>query len=203
MHYCEFARSLPVGNHHRTYHDTRYGFPLDDDRDLFGRLILEINQAGLSWDTILKKEANFQKAFNHYDPETIAEYTENDIQRLLLDPGIIRNRKKIEAVIRNAGKVLELQKSHGSFRQWLQAMHPLSREEWTNLFRKTFFFTGGEIVNEFLMSTGLLPGAHLPDCPVHAASRVAGALHFSASGSNGLTHLMQVPEVRKQGLTEA
>jgi DNA-3-methyladenine glycosylase I len=74
---------------------------------------------------------------------------------------------KVNAAIVNAQKILELKKEFGSFKAWLDAYHPLSKEEWTKLFKRTFVFTGGEIVNEFLMSTGYLPGAHQPDCPVY------------------------------------
>jgi DNA-3-methyladenine glycosylase I len=83
------------------------------------------------------------------------------------DAGIIRNRLKIAAVIDNAKRVQELRRSHGSFAKWLDAHHPRPREEWVKLFRMTFRFTGGEIVNEFLMSLGYLPGAHEPSCPIH------------------------------------
>ena len=92
---------------------------------------------------------------------------ELDLIRLLEDVGIIRNRLKVNAAIVNAQKILELRKEHGSFNGWLDAHHPLSKDEWTKLFRKTFVFTGGEIVNEFLMSTGYLQGAHQKDCPVY------------------------------------
>jgi DNA-3-methyladenine glycosylase I len=84
------------------------------------------------------------------------------------DAGVVRNRLKIEAAIENAKTILRLQKEHGSFRTWLYAQHPLGKEEWVRLFKKTFRFTGGEIVNEFLMSIGILPGAHEKSCPVHA-----------------------------------
>ncbi len=164
--YCEAVRRMNNGLH-QAYHDTAYGFPLQDDNELFGRLILEINQAGLSWTTILKKQENFRRAYSQYDIEKIAEYGEKDKARLLNDAGIIRNRLKVEAAIYNAQKILELRETHGSFKGWLDAHHPKSREEWTKLFRKIFRFTGGEIVNEFLLSTGYLPGAHEETCPVY------------------------------------
>jgi DNA-3-methyladenine glycosylase I len=134
---------------------------------LFGRLILEINQAGLSWETILKKEAAFREAYGQFDIAKVAAYTEADRERLLQDAGIIRNRLKINAAIENAQTILKLQVEYGSFRQWLEQQHPKSKEEWVKLFRKTFRFTGGEIVNEFLMSIGYLPGAHDASCPVY------------------------------------
>ena len=89
-------------------------------------------------------------------------------ERLMADPGIIRNRLKIAAVIDNARRVQELRREHGSFAGWLDAHHPLNRDEWVKLFKRTFRFTGGEIVNEFLMSLGYLAGAHEPNCPIYA-----------------------------------
>lgn len=152
---------------HKAYHDKLYGFPIADDNELFARLVLEINQAGLSWETILKKEPAFRKAYSNFDIDTVAAYNEDDFNRLLSDAGIIRNRLKINAAIQNAKTIQELRKNFGSFSGWIAAHHPRTREEWTKLFGKTFRFTGGEIVNEFLMSTGVLPGAHDADCPVY------------------------------------
>lgn len=165
--YCDYCNSHSEDTFNKEYHETQYGFPLQDDDLLFERLILEINQAGLSWITILKKADNFRKAYDKFSIEKIAQYTERDRVRLLSDAGIIRNRLKVNAAIVNAQKILELKKEFGSFKNWLDAKHPLTKEEWTKLFKKTFVFTGGEIVNEFLMSTGYLPGAHQTDCPVY------------------------------------
>jgi DNA-3-methyladenine glycosylase I len=165
--YCDYCNLHPEDTFNKTYHDTQYGFPLADDNLLFERLILEINQAGLSWITILKKAENFRNAYHGFDIEKVAKYGEKDQVRLLADAGIIRNRLKINAAILNAQKILELQKEHNSFKGWLDAHHPLTKEEWVKLFKKTFVFTGGEIVNEFLMSTGYLPGAHDKICPVY------------------------------------
>jgi DNA-3-methyladenine glycosylase I len=153
---------------HRAYHDLHYGFPIEKDDELFCRLILEINQAGLSWNTILKKQADFRRAYNNFNIAVVAAYTNTDRERLLKDPGIIRNRLKVDAAIYNAGVILQLQQSAGSFKNWLDAQGPLDRAQWTKLFKKTFKFTGGEIVNEFLMSTGYLPGAHHPNCPIYS-----------------------------------
>jgi DNA-3-methyladenine glycosylase I len=163
--YCDYCNSHPEDTFNRTYHDTEYGFPLQDDNLLFERLILEINQAGLSWITILKKADNFRKAYDGFDIEKVASYSDIDRLRLLADPGIIRNRLKINAAIVNAQKIQELKKEYGSFKGWLDANYQLSKEEWIKLFKKTFVFTGGEIVNEFLVSTGYLPGAHDESCP--------------------------------------
>jgi DNA-3-methyladenine glycosylase I len=162
--YCEIAAGHQW---HGPYHDTEYGFPLGNDAALFERLVLEINQAGLSWLTILKKREGFRRAYDGFDPAVVARYGARDRRRLLADPGIVRNRLKIEAAIANAARVLELRESHGSFAGWLAAHHPRPKDEWVRLFRRTFRFTGGEIVGEFLMSIGYLPGAHVASCPVH------------------------------------
>ncbi len=164
MSYCDTSRGHPF---HGPYHDREYGFPLHSDRELFERLILEINQAGLSWLTILKKRDNFRRAYDGFDIDRVAGYGEADRARLLADAGIIRNRLKVDAAIENARKIQELRERYGSFAGWLDAHHPRSREEWVKLFRATFRFMGGEIVGEFLMSTGYLPGAHTPECPVY------------------------------------
>jgi DNA-3-methyladenine glycosylase I len=153
---------------HQVYHDEHYGFPIHDDNELFCRLILEINQAGLSWTTILKKQEGFRKAYHQFDIKKIAGYKEKDITRLLNDPGIIRNKLKITAAIENAKTILRLQKEFGSFKQWLDQHHPATKMEWVAIFKKNFRFTGGEIVNEFLLSTGYLSGAHEESCKVYA-----------------------------------
>ncbi len=170
--YCEFAPTHPV---HQPYHDAEYGFPLRDDDALFERLMLEINQAGLSWEIILKKREGFRRAFDGFAIEKVADYGEAEVARLLTDAGIIRNRLKVAAAVTNANRVLDLRASHGSFANWLDAHHPLSLAEWRKLFKRTFVFTGGEIVNEFLMSLGYLSGAHTEDCPVYARTIAAGA----------------------------
>ena len=162
--YCRAAPSHPL---HGPYHDSEYGFPSKDEAVLFERLVLEINQAGLSWQTILQKRPAFRAAFAGFDVDRVAAFGPKDVERLLADAGIIRNRLKVAAVIDNARKVQELRASHGSFHGWIAAHHPLPKEDWVKLFKKTFRFTGGEIVNEFLMSLGYLPGAHAPDCPVY------------------------------------
>lgn len=164
--YCEYCNTHPEDTFNRTYHDTQYGFPLESDAALFERLVLEINQAGLSWTLMLKRQAEFRRAYEGFDVDKIAAYGEAERARLLADPGVIRNRLKINAAIENARRIQALRGEFGSFKGWLDAHHPFSKDEWTKLFKKTFVFTGGEIVNEFLMSTGYLPGAHDPDCPV-------------------------------------
>lgn len=167
MSYCSAVRNAAPDDVHRIYHDTEYGFPLRNDDALFGRLILEINQAGLSWTTILRKKEAFHAAYDNFAVDRVARYDDGDRERLLADAGIIRNRLKVNAAIENANRILALREHHGSFAEWLDAHHPLTRDEWRKLFKRTFVFTGGEIVNEFLLSTGYLPGAHDEDCAVH------------------------------------
>ncbi len=170
MSYCDYITTLQPAERralHSEYHDRHYGFPLHDDNELFGRLLLEINQAGLSWETILKKEPAFRKAYAEYDISKVAAFDSADIERLLGDVGIIRNKLKISAAIENAKAIQQLQAEHGSFENWLAIHHPLSKDEWVKLFKKHFRFVGGEIVGEFLMSIGYLPGAHDEGCPVY------------------------------------
>ena len=165
MSYCEIAPGHPF---HGPYHDTEYGFPTREDAVLFERLALEINQAGLSWLTILKKRASFFQAFEGFDIATVAAYGGADRARLLADAGIVRNRLKVDAVIENARRLVALREAYGSFVGWLDACHPRPEEEWVKLFKRTFKFTGTEITGAFLMSTGYLPGAHDETCPVYA-----------------------------------
>ena len=163
--YCDFAPGHPL---HGPYHDREYGFPVESESVLFERFVLEINQAGLSWELMLKKRANFHAAYEGYDLDRVAAYGARERARLLADAGIIRNRLKVDAVIENARRVRALRDSDGGFAAWIAAQHPLPKDDWVKLFKKTFKFTGGEITGEFLMSIGYLPGAHRPDCPVGA-----------------------------------
>ena len=179
MSYCDIA---PGHEFHGPYHDSEYGFPVTSDDVLFERLVLEINQAGLSWLTILKKRTGFQAAFHGFDIARVADYGETDRARLLSDAAIIRNRLKVDAAIENARRIVDLQKAHGSFAAWLDAHHPLPKEDWVKLFKKTFKFTGGEITGEFLMSTGYLPGAHDPGCPVYDRIADIGPAWMDDSG---------------------
>ena len=165
--YCDFTNKLDKNNVNKIYHDTQYGYPLDCDNELFGRLILEINQAGLSWNTILNKQENFRKAYSNFSIKIIANYNDKARERLLNDAGIVRNKLKINAVIHNAQILMEIQKTFGSFQSWLNNNHPKTKEEWVKLFKKTFKFTGGEITNEFLMSTGYLKGSHKKNCHIY------------------------------------
>ena len=101
------------------YHDEEWGVPLHDDRRLFELLVLEMMQAGLSWETVLNKRENFRRAFAGFDPQKVASFTEQDVKRLLSNPGIIRNRRKIEAAINNARVYLAIQKEFGSFDRFI------------------------------------------------------------------------------------
>ena len=162
--YCKIAPGHPV---HNDYHANEYGFPTTDERILFERLALEIMQAGLSWEIVLKKRKALNRAFHRFSVNKVAAYKVRDVQRLLKDEGIIRNRLKIKAIIENARRVQKLRKSHKGFAGWIAAHHPLTKADWVKLFREQFLFTGGEIVGEFLMSIGYLPGTHHAQCPVY------------------------------------
>jgi len=165
--YCEYVVNLKKENLHKIYHDTQYGFPILNDNELFGRLILEINQAGLSWTTIQKKQKKFRKSFSNFNIKKIANYGEKEINILLNNPGIIRNKQKINAVIYNANRILEIQQNHGSFSKWLDKNQTSEIYLWVKLFKQNFKYTGGEITKEFLFSTGYLKGAHIEICPIY------------------------------------
>lgn len=167
--YCTLVVNKDEDDVDRIYHDTAYGFPIEDDNALFGRLVLEINQAGTSWIMVLNKKNNFYKAYHGFDIETIANYTAADHERLLNDKSIIRNKLKINAVLVNAQRVLALQKEYGLFQNWLDAHHPQELKAWQQLFKQNFSYTGGEITKQFLMSTSYLEGAHRETCPIYEA----------------------------------
>jgi DNA-3-methyladenine glycosylase I len=181
--YCRHAPGHPV---HGPYHDREYGFPAREDAILFERLVLEINQAGLSWLTILNKRAAFAEAFCGFDIDRVAAFGDADHRRLMADAGIIRNRLKIDAAIENAKRLQQIRTSHGSFAAWLDAHHPLPKAAWVALFKKTFRFTGGEIVGEFLMSLGYLPGAHQNWCPAYQQILALGPPWHAAKPASSL-----------------
>ncbi|HRO77062.1 MAG TPA: DNA-3-methyladenine glycosylase I [Crocinitomicaceae bacterium] len=167
MSYCDFCKNLPHEDKHKIYHDNHYGFPIDDDNELFGRFILEIFQAGLSWNTILKKETYFRTAFDAFSIEKIAHYDEEKINSLLANQNIIRNVLKIRSVIYNAQQIELIQNEYDSFYEWLYLQNAKNLDEWLKLFKKRFKFVGKEIVNEFLMSIGILKGAHDESCLIY------------------------------------
>lgn len=171
--YCDIAPGHPV---HGPYHDTEYGFRSTDESVLFERLCLEIMQAGLSWEIVLKRRAGMGTAFAGWSVDRVAGFGPEDVARLLADPAIIRNRLKVDAIIENARRIQAMRASHGGFSAWLDIHHPRSKPEWVKLFKQSFRFTGGEIVGEFLMSLGYLPGAHRPDCPIAERIRQASEL---------------------------
>ena len=160
MHYCDSAHTHPL---HQQHHDLEHGYPVDDERALFERLVMEINQPGLSWLTVLKKRQAFKHAFRDYDLEQIAGFGSKEIDQLLNNADIIRHRLKIAAVIANARTILEFP---NGFKGWLDQYHPLDDPQWAKLFRNTFKFTGPSVTQEFLMSVGYLANAHRKDCPV-------------------------------------
>lgn len=164
LHYCDFAPNHPV---HAAYHDKEYGFPVKSDRVLFERIALEIMQAGLSWETVLRKRRALNLAFDRFNPAKVALYGAGERKRLLADEGIIRNKLKIDAIIHNARKIVEIKETHGSFAKWLDLNYPRDKSSWVKLFKGQFRFMGDEIVGEFLMSTGYLPGAHREGCKIH------------------------------------
>ena len=164
------------------YHDTEWGVPLHDDQKLFEFLILEGMQAGLSWSTILNKRQNFRAAFHNFDPQRVARYTARDVKRLLNNPGIIRNRLKIEAAITNARQFLEVQNEFGSFDAYIwhfvegkpiknafrslkeiPAKTPLSDAISKDLKQRGFKFVGSTIVYAHLQATGMV-NDHTVDC---------------------------------------
>lgn len=163
------------------YHDTEWGYPVADDRRLFEKLSLEGFQSGLSWRTILAKRENFRAAFRGFDLEAVARFGAKDITRLLSDPGIVRHRGKIEAVIENARRALELREEHGSLAAFVWRYAPegervtrevastsaesiaLSKE----LKRRGFKFVGPTTVYAFMQAMGLV-NDHAEDCVVRA-----------------------------------
>lgn len=160
--YCEAIGDHPL---HAKHHDDEYGYPVTDETVLFERLCLEVFQAGLNWLLVLKKRPAFNAAFDDFDVDKVAGYGEAKIEQLLQDEGIVRNRLKIHAIMHNANVTKGL-RSEGGLSGWLDSHHPRSLTDWVQTFRKTFKFMGPEVVKEFLMSTGYIPGAHHTSCLV-------------------------------------
>lgn len=183
---CPWCGDDPV---YVAYHDTVWGVPEYSDLALFEKLCLDGQQAGLSWITILKKQASYRAAYDHFDPERIARYDEHKIQSLLNDPGIIRNRLKVESIIRNARSYLRLTSGNTSFSDYLWSFvggEPV-QNQWTifedvpvftaeanamsiALKREGFNFVGPTIVYAFMQATGMV-NDHLVCCPRHAQCR--------------------------------
>ena len=182
MQRCPWATTEPA----ITYHDKEWGVPLHGDRVLFEFLILEGAQAGLSWNTILKKRENYRKAFDGFRPEKIARYGKRDVQRLLRNDGIVRNRLKIAATIENAERFLEVRKEFGTFDAYLWSFvggKPIHNHWRTladvpartaesdamsrDLLRRGFKFVGSTICYAFMQAIGMV-NDHLVTCPRHA-----------------------------------
>ena len=179
---CPWATTEPA----ISYHDKEWGVPVHDDRVLFEFLILEGAQAGLSWNTILNKRENYRKAFDGFRPEKIARYSKRDVQRLLRNDGIVRNRLKIAATIENARKFLAVRKEVGSFDTYLWSFvggKPIQNHWPTladvpartaesdvmsrDLLRRGFKFVGSTICYALMQATGMV-NDHLVTCPRHA-----------------------------------
>jgi DNA-3-methyladenine glycosylase I len=176
---CKWCESDPL---YVAYHDDDWGVPLHDDRLLFEFLVLEGAQAGLSWLTILKKRENYRKAFHGFDYERVANYTETDVERLLADAGIVRNRLKIESAIKNARGVIKIQEEFGSFKSylWGYVEGTPDQNEWKSmaelpaktevseimskdLKKRGFNFVGPTICYAFMQATGMV-NDHTTDC---------------------------------------
>jgi DNA-3-methyladenine glycosylase I len=177
---CEWAGTDPL---YVAYHDTEWGVPVHDDRELWERLMLEGFQAGLSWITILRKRENFARAFEGWDPEVIARYGDADIARLLADPGIIRNRLKVNGAVRNARAYLAMRDAGESFSDYLwsfvggapivnqpeqlgdiPALTPEATAMSRDLRKRGFTFVGPTICYAFMQSAGLVDD-HVVGCP--------------------------------------
>lgn len=176
---CEWSTSDPL---YITYHDQEWGVPVHDDQRLFEFLILEGAQAGLSWLTILRKRENYRQAFSGFDPEKVASYDEDNIAELMDNPGIIRNRRKIEAAITNARAFLDVQEKFGSFDRYIwqfvggepiqnawtslsqiPAKTPESEAMSKDLMRRGFKFVGPTICYAHMQATGMV-NDHVVDC---------------------------------------
>jgi len=180
---CEWAGSEPF---YIRYHDEEWGVPIYDDRLIFEFLILEGAQAGLSWSTILRKRENYRVAFDHIDPQIVAGYDETKIEQLLQNPGVVRNRRKIEAAVVNARAFLEVQRQFGSFAEYIwgfvggkpiintwrtmeqiPAQTEVSITLSKDLVRRGFKFVGPTIIYAHMQATGMV-NDHVADCFRHA-----------------------------------
>jgi len=150
------------------YHDNEWGRRTDDDNALFELLTLEVFQAGLSWRSVLVRREAFRKAFFGFDVDRVSQFDGADVERLIQDAGIIRNRKKIESTIENARIVRDLQRAHGSFARWLDSLSNGDLANYQKTFRSTFRFCGPEITRMFVMGCGLVPPPHDPHCETGA-----------------------------------
>jgi len=176
---CSWCLGTPV---YEAYHDEEWGVPIRDNKDLFAKLMLDGFQAGLSWSTILNKRDNFDRAFHGWDPETIAAYTQDDIDRLMADPGIVRNRLKVNGAVKNARAYLQLEEEEGSFSDYLWSfvggdtivMRPTGMEDFRAtspesdamskaLKQRGFTFVGSTICYAFMQAVGMIDD-HIAGC---------------------------------------
>ncbi|MFC7372798.1 DNA-3-methyladenine glycosylase I [Fictibacillus iocasae] len=163
MQRCKWSEESEMLQH---YHDHEWGQPVTEDDKLFECLTLELFQSGLSWRTILHKRENFRAAFADFHINTVKNFTEEDIERLLQDAGIVRHRKKIEATIHNAAVVAELIAQHGSFLQFLTQL-PESQADKQKTLQKTFRHFGMTTAESFLEATGFIQPSHDENCHAH------------------------------------
>jgi DNA-3-methyladenine glycosylase I len=200
---CPWAEAAPPDPLMTAYHDDEWGRPTTDDRELFEKLSLDAFQAGLSWSLILRKREAFRRAFGGFEIAAVAGFGPADIDRLLADPGIVRNRAKIEATISNAARFRGLVAEAGPFRNWLERFSPpppprlppdatradvpprtsISDALSAELRRRGFRFVGSTIVYAFMQAVGLVDD-HLPGCWRYAGAS-AGTSSAEAAGSNG------------------
>ena len=131
----------------------------------FGRLTMEINQAGLSWDIVLQKYHGIKEAYAQFEVQKVAQFGTNEITSLMKNPQIIRHELKIRSIVYNAQQILQIQKEFGTFKNWILMNKQNSLDNWVKVFKKSFKFVGKEIVKEFLTSNGILNGAHDINCP--------------------------------------
>ena len=165
MSYCSYCREQEKDSIHRWYHDVVYGKMSKNDNELFGRLIMEINQAGLSWEIVLQKYDGIKKAYAQFEVQKVAQFESNKIASMMRNPQIIRHELKIRSIVYNAQQILQIQKEFGTFKKWILMNNQNSLDNWVKVFKKNFKFVGKEIVKEFLTSNGILNGAHDKNCP--------------------------------------
>lgn len=165
MSYCSYCREQEKDSIHRWYHDVVYGKMSTNDNELFGRLIMEINQAGLSWDIVLQKYDGIKKAYAQFEVQKVAQFETKEIASMMKNPQIIRHELKIRSIVYNAQQILQIQKEFGTFKKWILMNKQNSLDNWVKVFKKNFKFVGKEIVKEFLTSNGILNGAHDKNCP--------------------------------------
>ncbi len=189
-HRCPWAGTDPL---YVAYHDQEWGVPSRDDRHLFEMLVLEGAQAGLAWITVLRKREGYRTAFAGFDPSRVARFSPRDVERLLADPGIVRNRLKVESAVGNAKAFLALSEEAGSFAAWLwghvdgtpvtnafremrdvPAKTPLAELLSKELRKRGFRFVGPTIVYAYLQAVGVV-NDHLVGCPRHRAVSLTGS----------------------------